>query len=56
MKREKGKKKCYCVQNKWALVLCFGTKGTTVLPICQGDNLVGGKIDDLLKVGIALSK
>ena len=27
------------------------TKGTTVLPICQGDNLVDGRIDDLLKSG-----
>ena len=29
---------------------------TTVLLICQGDNLVGGRIDNLLKVDIALSK
>ena len=28
----------------------------TVLPICQGDNLAGGKKNDLLKVGIVLSK
>ena len=27
-----------------------------MLPICLGDNLVGGKKDDLLKVGIVLSK
>ena len=46
------------MQNKWALVLCFflsSTKGTTVLPICQDDNLVGSRIDDLLKMSIALS-
>ena len=29
---------------------------TTMLPICQGDNLVDGKKDDLLKVEIVLSK
>ena len=51
---EKKKKKKNCVQNKWALVSCFfllSMKGITVLLICQGDNLVGGRIDDLLKGG-----
>ena len=66
MRREKEREKdkiyiyiyIYCVRNKWALALCFflSTKQTTVLPICQDDNLVGGRIDDLLKVAIALSK
>ena len=28
----------------------------TELPICQGNNLVAGRIDNLLKMGIALSK
>ena len=53
---ERKEKKNYYVWNKWALVSCSGTKGKTVLSICQGDNLVGGRIDDLLKVGIVLSK
>ena len=39
----------------WFCVFFLSIKGMTVLPICQGNNLVGSRIDDLLNVGIALS-
>ncbi len=38
------------------MLFLLSMKKTAVLPICQSDNLVGDRIDDLLKVGIALSK